>query len=265
MVESGIGIGWNPTPNMFRQVHHSFLKAHQIIWQQGYWRYLLVPIGLSFLLAVLLLAGCGVLAAGMSGSVHEWISDFVRLQDWLQAVLGFLLFALLLIPCYLLFRSLVMLCYAPFLDRISMGTEKLVGSAVLDSELSILQSLKRPALMAAITLCGLAAVMVLALLAGFIPLVGAVISIVLVFPVNLLLSTLSYLDPYLERRSYSPAASIKLIWQHRRPAVYFGLIGFLITSIPIFGWFVGPTYSVVGGIVLAISMTDGDLGGKIKA
>jgi uncharacterized protein involved in cysteine biosynthesis len=247
---------------MIHQVHHSFLKAHQIIWQQGYWRYLLVPILLSFVLAVFLLAGSGFLAVNMSGSVHEWISESVRLWGWFQAVLGLVLFVLLLLPCYLLFRSLVMLCYAPFLDRISMDAEKLVGSAVLGSDMSILQSLKRPALMAVFTLCGLAVLMVLALLAGFIPVVGAVISLILVFPVNLLLSTLSYLDPYLDRRSYSPVASIKVIWQHRWPAMYFGLIGFLITSIPIFGWFVGPTYSVVGGIVLAISITDGD--GKVN-
>jgi uncharacterized protein involved in cysteine biosynthesis len=252
-----MGIGWNPTQSMFRQVHHSFLKAHQIIWQQGYWRFLLVPIGLSFVLAVILLASSGYVAAGLSGSLHEWISESVRLWGWLQAVLGLALFVLLLLPCYLLFRGLVMLCYAPFLDRISMGTEKLVGSPILDSDMSFLKSLKRPALMAALTLCGMAVVMLLALLAGFIPLVGAVISIILVFPVNLLLSTLSYLDPYLERRSYSPVGSIKRIWQHRWPAMYFGLIGFLITTIPIFGWFVGPTYSVVGGIVLAISITDG--------
>ena len=243
---------------MIQQVHQSYLKAHQIIWQQGYWRYLLVPIGLSFVLAVFLLAGSGFLAAKMSNSVHEWISESIRLWDWLQAVLGLVLFVLLLLPCYLLFRSLVMLCYAPFLDRISMGTEKLVGSAVLDSDMSILQSLKRPSLMAVFTLCGLVVVMLLALLAGFIPVVGAVISLILVFPVNLLLSTLSYLDPYLERRSYSPIASMKVIWKHRWPAMYFGLIGFLITSIPIFGWFVGPTYAVVGGIVLAISITEGD-------
>ena len=243
---------------MIQQVHQSYLKAHQIIWQQGYWRYLLVPITLSFVLAVFLLAGSGFLAAKMSNSVHEWISESIRLWDWLQAVLGLVLFVLLLLPCYLLFRSLVMLCYAPFLDRISMGTEKLAGSAVLDSDMGILQSLKRPALMAVFTLCGLVVVVVLAVLAGFIPVVGAVISLILVFPVNLLLSTLSYLDPYLERRSYSPVASIKVIWQHRWLAMYFGLIGFLITSIPIFGWFVGPTYAVVGGIVLAISITEGD-------
>ncbi len=243
---------------MFRAVNRSYHVAHQIIWRNGYWRYLLLPIGLSFVLAVLLLSGCGLLAANMSGSVHEWISGTVRLWDWLQPVIGLLIFALLLLPCYLLFRSTVMLCYAPFLDRISMGTEKLVGSAVIDSDMGILQSLKRPGLMAVFTLFALAAVMVLALFAGLIPVVGVIISFLLAFPVNLLLSTLSYLDPYLERRNYDPAASIKAIWRHRWPAVYFGLIGFLITSIPVFGWFVGPTYSVVAGIVLAISIADAD-------
>ena len=242
---------------MTRQVHYAYLRAHQMIWKQGFWKYLLVPIGLSFLLALLLLVGSGALAIWTSGSVHDWISESVNLWDWLQAVLGLMIFIVLLVPSYLLFRSLVMLCYAPFLDRISMETEQLVNSEVLGSDMNFLQSLKRPALMALLTILGLSMVMVLAFLAGFIPLVGALISIVLVVPVNLFLSSLSYLDPYLERRGYRPGGTIRLMWRHRWASMYFGLLGLLITSIPVFGWFVGPTYSVVAGIIFTISITDG--------
>jgi uncharacterized protein involved in cysteine biosynthesis len=240
---------------MITPVRTAYSKAHTLIWKEGNWRYLLLPIGLSVIIALALVGLCGAVSLWIGSWLQDWLATRWNAPGWIQAVATAVLFVVGLAPSYILFRSAVLFCYSPFLDRLSRKAELAILGEVKSGERGVAESLGRLLLMAALTISASAVVTVAGLLLGWIPVVGWGVVAVL-FPVQMFLSALSYLDPYLERRGYSPMASLRLMRKHFGSVLIFGVVGFFINLIPIVGWFVGPTYSVVAGIVLGILITE---------
>lgn len=237
---------------MIKDVHFAYQKAHQAILKLGYWKFLLTPIFLSAALALILISLCLLVSTLVSGLLHSYIENIFSFPAWMKILLTILIFALSLAPCYIFFRSLVIICYSPFLDKISKEAERLINGTNTTIDTHFKDSIKRSLLMAFYSISGVIIITIASFAFGFIPFIGILISGVLIFPANLFLSSVSYLDPYLSQNGYTPTESIKLMWSHRVTVMYFGLIGFCITIIPFFGWFIGPTYSVVAGVILSI-------------
>ncbi len=237
---------------MFGKAKYSFLKAHEILWKLGYWRYLLIPILLSMVLAFVLTVLGIALSSILSLWAYEFLSQFFELPRILREVLILVIIICEIGPLYVAFRSLVLVCYAPFLDRLSIKVEELVNGSAKEFSRSFLETLKRPLLMAAFTISASVAVFGAGLVIGVIPFVGLLISAGLLFPLQIFLSSVAYVDTYLERIGLTPKESFKLMRKNFGSMFIFGLIGFAIMLIPVVGWFVGPTYSVVAGIVFGI-------------
>lgn len=234
---------------MIGDVVFAYRKAHTILWQHGQWKVLIVPFFISVVLAIVLAGGSFLLAAGLSNWAHESLSARLDYPDWLRHLLLIVLFLAGLGPCYVMFRGLVMVCYGPWLDQLSTTAEQLLNGQKAECQRGTWESLKRPILMALLTIGASIGVFILGLLVGSIPLVGVLISGCVISLAQLFLSAVGFLDPYLDRCGYSPLESWRQI--RRRPAgvILFGLIGMLLTLVPVIGWFVGPTYSVVAGVV----------------
>ncbi|MGJ8641653.1 MAG: EI24 domain-containing protein [Opitutaceae bacterium] len=237
---------------MNQDVQFAFKKAHEIIWKLGYWKFLLVPIFLSAALAALMLGCCYLFSSAISDFLYPYLSEFFNLPEWVRTIFIIVIFAFQLGPCYVLFRSLVMVCYGPFLDRISKEAEEIVNGFSNEADTSFIDSIKRPILMTFYSIAGIAGVMVGAFALGLVPFVGVLLSGGFTMPANLFLSSISYIDPYLERSGYSPKQGFQLMWNNKITLIVFGLMGLLLTVIPLIGWFVGPTYSVVAGVILSI-------------
>lgn len=237
---------------MNQDIQFAFKKAHEIIWKLGYWKFLLIPIFLSAALAALLLGGCYLFSSAISNFLYPYFSEFFDLPEWIRTLFIIVIFIFQLGPCYVVFRSLVMVCYGPFLDRISTEAEKIVNGYSNETNTSFIDSIKRPILMTFYSVVGIIGVLFGAFALGIVPFIGVLLSGAFTLPANLFLSSISYIDPYLERNGYSPKQAFNLMWKNKISLITFGLIGLLITVIPFVGWFVGPTYSVVSGVILSI-------------
>lgn len=239
---------------MFKQVHFAYKNAHEIIWKQGCWKYLFIPILLSFALAILLLTLCFWFSADLGEILLQLVRKLISLPDWLKPFFTFIAFSVCLGTSYILFRNLVMVLYGPFLDDLSETSEKLITGESSPIDTSLLDSIKRPAFLALIMIPTSVLILIISFIIGLIPIIGFIISTALMLFSSLCMSSIPCLDPYFERKGVKLRDTIKLIWRNKGIVLYFGLIGFIITSVPIIGWFLGPTYSVVAGIVVAIQL-----------
>lgn len=226
----------------------AFKEAHRLIWRHGYWRYLAIPILLSLLLALLILFGGYQLAHVLMGWMETWFPSLATQPVWVRGLLFVLLLVLQAGPCYVIFRSLVMVLYGPFLDRLSESVEMHVNGKTSGVKIGILQSFRRPLILAAYTIAASLVLFVASLTLGLIPVVGWLFSIFVVLPLQLFLSSVSYVDPYLERHGVAPRAAFGRMWKHKHDMMCLGAVAAAISLIPIIGWFLGPTYSVVAGL-----------------
>ena len=103
---------------------HAYAQAHRIIWRTKVWRILLTPILLSAVYLALLLFGCYWIADRFA----EWTVDIARtwlnVASWMATALKVVAFLLLGWAGLIIYRSVVLLFYAPFLDHASTIVER---------------------------------------------------------------------------------------------------------------------------------------------
>ncbi|XOF34158.1 MAG: EI24 domain-containing protein [Candidatus Electrothrix sp. YB6] len=241
----------------------AFRVGHEVIWKHGQWRKLLLPICISVLLVPLSIAGFFTLGWELSDYLqHLFFPD----QTW-TGLIGFAVWIALSIlvagPLYIVFRSIVLLVFIPFLDLVSEQTECIMTGQPAPAGRSILSSIHRLLLMLLLTI----AASVLVVIAGFslsaIPVAGALLSGAVVFFFQMFLSSAAYIDPYLDRRGMDPKQSFSLLWSKKGEVFFFGAAGLLLTMIPVIGWFVGPTYSVISGVALGVLLFEENPAGSL--
>lgn len=231
----------------------AFAIAHRLLFQHGFWRYLLFPVSFSVALVPLALWGGFEGFAALAQWVLGWfMDDGTTAASIVGTVLLIATLVLLAGPLFLVFRGLVMLAYLPFLDRLAEKAERVVEGGPTTLARGLLSALWRWAAMFAITLAASAAVLVAGFLLGLVPLVGVVISTVFVAALQLWLGSVANVDPYLDRRGYSTRGALGLMWRFFFTLTVFGGLSLGATAVPVVGWFVGPTYTAVAGVVLGL-------------
>jgi len=237
---------------MIRNVLFAYKTAHQVIWKFGGWKFLFAPLLISILLFSVLAGGCFLASSFLIGKVEAFIERLFELPDWLVTSTLVLFTLVFLAPFYIIFRSLVLIIYGPLLDKISAKTEMVIDGTQNEVEHSFIGSLRRPVFMLFFSVAGALTVPLISYAIGLIPIIGLILSPLLILPTNFFLSSLSYIDPYLDRSKYTIRRSFYVMFCNFFTLALFGSVGFLVTIIPIVGWFVGPTYSVVAGVALSI-------------
>lgn len=230
----------------------SYRKAHELLWKKGNWQFLMIPIGLSIALFIALMGASFAASTVISNWIQNYLEKFYDIPDWLTVVWGILIFSFAIGTSYICFRSLVMICYGPFLEQLSTEAEKLLKGRPHEIERTVYESIKRPFLMALLVISGTLASICGAFLIGLIPVIGVIISGALLFPLQMFLGAVAFIDPYLDRSGYTHRDAFRLMWKNFGSVFVFGLVGFGLALIPIVGWFVGPTYSAAAGIIFAI-------------
>ncbi|MCI5166337.1 MAG: hypothetical protein D3903_09620 [Candidatus Electrothrix sp. GM3_4] len=237
----------------------AFKISHKVLWKHGLWRKLLLPISISVLLVPLSIFGFLALGWGLAGYLQNLLFPE---QTW-TGLIGFAAWIAMSIvalgPLYILFRSVVLLVFTPFLDLLSEEAECIMTGKPTPTGQSIPASLMRLSLILLVTL----AASVLVVIAGFalsaLPVIGAVLSGAVVFFFQMLLSSAAYVDPYLDRRGMTPKQTFALLWSKKGEMFFFGVAGLLLTMIPIIGWFIGPAYSVISGVALGVLLFEENL------
>ncbi len=240
--------------NALTDTRFAFKKAHQIIWDHGYWRYLLVPILLSALLLPTLIVGFGVLAYYSGTWIESLFTNGEDTMLWLRYLIMAVLLTCALGTGFVLYRNLIMVCYGPFLERLSVKAEILVNGQASEGDRPFLESILRPLTITLYAVIASLSTILLGALLGLIPLIGSLLMFLFLVPIQLFLGAVGYIDPYLERTGRSPKEAFQLMRHHFWPVIAFSITGLLLLVIPIVGWFVAPTYSAVAGIVFGILM-----------
>ena len=241
---------------MFKSPVVSYLKANQLLWQKGCWKTMLAPIVISAVLFPALLFVSYLSASGITDWLDGRFFEDSTFPGWIRFILVSSLFMACLAPCYVMFRGLVMLCYAPFLDQLSERAEKLLLGGIKTQKRPLSKILKRAAGMAVISITLALAVVLLGFGISTIPLVGPLLVGFVVFPLELFLSSLGFIDPYLDRTGLSSRDALRLLRKYFWRTTFFGFIGLCLMMVPVIGWFVGPTYSVTAGVVMGILISE---------
>jgi len=215
-----------------------------------------LPILISALLIPTLLVASFFLASGATGFLESRFFEGDGFPTWVRWIIIGLLFAAGIAPCYIGFRGIVMACYAPFLDKLSERSEQLLHGHAQHQERSLLDAIRRPVGMTLLTVGASLLLILFGLALGALPFWGAVLSPAIVFPLQLFLISVGFIDPYFERKGLSPGQSFRLMLRYFWRITFFGALSLVFIAIPVVGWFVGPTYSIIAGVMMGILISD---------
>ena len=242
-------------PRLSFGVASVFRDAHRVIWHRGCWKFLLAPVLLSALsIGVLSAAVWWAAGAASDSAVGALFASPSTFSVWVGRLLFILLLLLGGLAGLLGMRTIVMACYAPFLGLLGEAAEAELDGGVPDVSPPVFASLMRALALGLASAAASVALLVLGLLLSFIPLAGPFLSVAVVFPLQCVLLTVGYLDPFVERRGGPVTETLGLALRRFGTAFAFGAVGTALTVVPLAGWVLGPTYCVVGGMALGLRL-----------
>lgn len=237
-----------------------YLRALRLARRRSLWPWLVLP-GLVSLAYVPVTVSGSILLAGRA---EEWLRQ-QALPEFLQyrvvsIVLTLSLWVAALYAGFLLFRHVIMIVCAPLLGYISARTEEAARqnpAAASASGIVVMHPVAAALRAVGMSLAGLA-VAVAGLVAGLalllIPVLGGVLMTIWLTVLQMFLAGHGFMDPTWERRGLGVRPSLALARRHRLRTLGLGAGFVMFTSIPIVGWFLGPTLGVVAGTLSALDL-----------
>tara|TARA_B100000405_G_C16632963_1_gene392099 strand:- start:113 stop:970 length:858 start_codon:yes stop_codon:yes gene_type:complete len=242
--------------NALKVTLSAYKQAHKFIWGEGFLKMLSVPLLLTVLYFPVMVGACYVSAAmvveffegqlGLDGDYGGW-----AWVEWLLEIILFLGIGALGLITY---RTVVLLFYSLYLDRIAERVEKAITGDVIECKRPPSQILKRMLVVAIITILGTVLMLMIELGANLVPLIGGLVALALIIPCEMFLTGIGFVDPYFDRAGLSGMESFRVMRRRFFTIAVFSAVGGLILLIPIFGWILAPTYSVVAGVILAMNI-----------
>ncbi len=223
--------------------------------------YSLFPIGVNILLGAALYAGIFIPAWG---SLQGLLADYAAWhQAWIEQLpgwLGFLSFFAVLLAWLLrvlliggLFFVLGFLLVqfgtilgAPWYGRLSEKVEETVSGSITGIEVGFLRDIARALAFEGMKLLLMAGTAVLGLFLQFIPALGTLLAGFIGLGLAILLVCLDFLDPPLERLRLPFFRKVQTVFRHFPGSAAFGIVSFLIISVPVVNFFTIPL-STAGG------------------
>lgn len=241
----------------------AFGKAHRVIFEHKYWSFLILPGILSSLYVILLIVLGYIYFPGVSGYINQnWMPGFLS-GNVMATITAIFLWLVLIFLLYMTYKHVILILLAPILSHLSERTENDVynrpsppfsaAQMVKDIWRGLVLNLRNLFLSLILTL--------LAWLLVFIPVVGAVVSMVLIILIQSYYGGFSLMDYTLERRRYSVSESIEFSKNHRSLATGLGGGFMLLALIPIVGWFTAPTYGTVAATLAALEKMEREASG----
>ena len=236
----------------------SYVKGHRVISKHKLWRYMIAP-GILSLLYTLALIILGIMYFGdISGYINDnWIPEFMKWK-MLETITSVLLWVLLFLIGFITYKPVVLILFSPLLSYLSELTENAIyGRPSPDFEFK--QMLKDIIRGLVITIRNLALTILFILpawLLVFIPVIGPVISTILISCIMFYYDGFGLVYLTLERKRYSVSESIKFVKDSRPRVMGVGMGFFLMMLVPLLGWFAAPSYGAVAATIAALEKID---------
>lgn len=235
-----------------------YTDAYKSMSKYGLWKYAILPGLLSILVAGLILAwGLSTVddisAWTMGIYPFEWGREVVTgIMEWFSG-------ALMVIICLFVFRYIVMIIASPFMGTLSEKVESIMtgrppakvppGQMVKDIVRGIRIALRNIIREVLVT--------IILTLAGFIiPVIGSVVSTVLVFVVQAYFAGFGNIDYTLERKKFTIKDSVAFVNTNRGMAIGNGAGWLVLMLIPVLGWFLAPVLGTVAATKSALETMD---------
>ena len=240
--------------NSMKVTLSAYRDAHKFIWEEGIIKLIKVPLLLTLAYFPFMFLTAYFLAEFFIGFLLDMLGAFVPEGGWVKFILKFLVFILFAVFIFIAYRSIVLFFYLFSLDKITDRLEICVIGKKIDYQRPPGELIKRMVVFAFITIVGTILLLLFELFANLIPFFGGLLALIMVIPCEIFLTGIGFVDPYLDRKGLSGADSFRIMLKNFFTIMFFSLIGGLLLLIPIFGWLLGPTYSVVAGIIIAIGI-----------
>ncbi len=239
---------------------NAYFKAYRVIKRHNMWRYFLAPGFMSLFYVLALIITGWVYVDDFSAHVMaEWIPGFLK-GGVTAFFTAFLLWIVLLLTGYMTYKHAVLILFSPILGYLSEVTEKAVYHEA-GPDFDVRQLLKDILRGLVINLRNIAFTLALSLMAWlivFIPIIGAVISPVLLFLIQFYYNGFGLADYTLERKRYSVRESVRFVSDHRPRIIGVGMVFMLIIFVPVLGWFTAPTLGTVAATLAVLEKINAD-------
>ncbi len=230
----------------------AFFQAHRFIKKHKLWKWILIP---GILYTILFIIGI-YLFSSTSSNFIEWIALKTGLKSWLDkensGLMGFIftmggliLWFVLMLFYFSLFKFLFLIIGSPLFAYLSEKTEAIMEGT--DFPFSVSQLLKD--IVRGIQLAGRNSLWqtiysISIIIFSLIPVIGWLTPVMAII-IDCYYYGFSMLDYSMERKRKSIAESIFFIGSHKGLAIGNGIVFYLMHFLPIIGWILAPSYSVV--------------------
>lgn len=231
-----------------------YKKAHRVIVEKKLWPWIAVPgvMSLGYLLSLVILGM--MFLSGFSAYINQnWIPDFMSGKTT-YAMVSILMWLFLIIIGYLSYQQVVLICFSPILGFLSEMVETaMYGLApprftlqnfIKDILRSFAINMRNSGWMLFFT--------AMAWLFGIVPVVGTLVSPVLIILIQSYYSGFGLVDYTLERKRFSVSGSIAFVHHHRARVTGVGMGFICMLLIPLIGWFFAPGYGTVAATLSAL-------------
>lgn len=230
----------------------AYFKAHRFIVKNKLWKWILIP---GIIYAILFVVGIYIFWHS-SAHVIEYFLSNTGLRNWLQKedsgwlsfifIFGQIVLQLILMLIYFSwFKYLFLIIGSPLFAYLSEKTEaiilhreypisskKIINDAIRGIQIALRNTLWQTVYMVSI------------LILALIPVLGWITPLVALF-IECFYFGFSMLDYTGERKGLSSGESIDFINHHRGLAIGNGMVFYLMHVVPIVGWILAPSYSVI--------------------
>ena len=225
----------------------SYKSAHRVIVKLNLWPLISIPGILSCAYIILLIVLGVVYLDDMARYINANQMPAILQSAVITVIIDIMLWLLLLVVGYMTYRQIILILFSPILAYISEIVEcKVYDEASVSFNLtfffkdivrSVIINMRSLALMFVMTL--------LAWLLVLVPLIGAIVSAILILGIQAYFSGTGLIDYTLERKRFSVRESIQYAREHQSNVMGLGLGFMLLLLIPVIGWFMAPGYGAV--------------------
>tara|TARA_B100000965_G_scaffold359043_1_gene338834 strand:- start:232 stop:981 length:750 start_codon:yes stop_codon:yes gene_type:complete len=240
--------------NAIKVTLSAYGDAHKFIWNKGIIKLIKIPLLLTLAYFLFIFFAAYFLSGFIIDFFQDLLGNFASEGGWLESFLKILVFFLFAAFSFITYRIVVLFLYSFSIDEITDRVEVSVIGKKIECQRTPRELIKRMMVMALITIVGTVTLLLFELFANFIPLIGGLLALIFVVPCEIYLTGIGFVDPYFDRVGLSGAESFRVMRKHFFTIMVFSLVGGLILLIPIVGWLLGPTYSIVAGIIIAIGI-----------
>ncbi len=232
----------------------AYAKARRVIVRHRLWPWMLIPGLMSFAYIVLLIWIGTIVVPDMTSHISQnWIPDFMK-GDISAFAANIVLWILFLLTGYVTLQPTILIFFSPVLSYVSELTErKIYEQPSLPLNLKhVLQDILRSIVINVRNLVRMVIFVLMAWILMIIPLIGSLISFVLIFLIQSFYNGFSLSDYTLERKRWPVTKRIAWSKENRSRVIGVGMGFTAILMIPVLGWFIAPTCGTVAATIAAL-------------